>query len=888
MPLETYKKKRHFDRTPEPTGGVTKSPSGRLFVVQKHAASHLHYDFRLEMDGVLKSWAVPKGPSYVPSERRLAVHVEDHPIEYGDFEGVIPQDEYGGGTVMLWDHGMWRPEDAARSSYRGGRLKLFLQGEKLHGGWNLVRMGGRSDGGKENWLLIKEKDEFARAAEDPDVLDEDRSVVSGRTMEEIAAERDRVWRSKERIMPEQRIEALAGARKAKLPSPSSLRPELATLVDRVPEGDGWLHEIKLDGYRLLCRFERGGVRLLTRNGKDWTDRFPGVAAACRELAATLAILDGEVVALDESGVSNFQKLQNALGASDAQISYHAFDLLHLDGYDLRGAGLSGRKELLRDLLDRSSLQRVRFSDHVAGNGEAFFRQACEHGLEGVVSKRVDAPYRSRRSKDWVKTKCQQEQEMVIVGYTEPSGSRIALGALLLGYHEDGELRLAGKVGTGFDERTLVDLRQRLDRIERASAPVSKPPRGAAARGVHWVEPVLVAQIAFTEWTEDDSLRHPSFKGLRADKPASEVVRERGASPGAEDTPKKTSRAHGRALTRGRRRDGREAGSPAPLRSDAGSGRRSGDGATEKEAAMAETAGLAALEGVRVRLTSPEKVLFAGQGLTKRDLAVYYAAVSHRMLPHVKDRPLTLVRCPQGSDEECFYQKHASGAVPEAVKRVRIRERSKSATYLYVDDVAGLVSLVQIGALEVHVWGSRRDRLERPDLVVLDLDPGPGVEWSDVEAAAMELRERLEDLALRSFVRTTGGKGLHVVLPLVRRRGWEVVKEFSRAIAENLARDAPDRYTAVASKAKREGRIYVDYLRNARGASAIAPYSTRARDGAPVATPIGWDELSAGVDPRALNVATVPARIQEMGDPWDGFFDVRQSVTKDMERRLGMG
>lgn len=888
MPLEAYRRRRHFERTPEPEGRVGRTGGdGGLFVVQKHAAHTLHYDFRLELDGVLKSWAVPKGPSYVPSERRLAVHVEDHPLEYGDFEGVIPEGEYGAGTVMLWDYGRWTCLSVADEWYTNGHLKVFLDGFKLHGGWTLVRMERVAHGDKENWLLIKERDEFARRAGDPDVLEEDRSASSGRSMEEIAQERDRIWRSKGDILQADRIEGLAGARKAGLPVGTSLRPELATLVDRVPDGGRWLHEVKFDGYRLLCRVERGEVRLFTRNDKDWTDRFPDVAAAARQLAATSALLDGEVVALNEEGVSEFQKLQNALGESRPTIFYYAFDLLYLDGYDIRDVELLERKKLLRELLDRSEAPRIRFSDHVTGSGEAFLAQACEHGLEGVVSKRADSPYRGRRGKDWLKTKCRREQELVIVGYTEPSGSRVGLGALLLGYHEQGALRLAGKVGTGFDEATLLDLRKRLSRLERDSSPVSNPPRGAAARGVHWVTPELVAEIAFTEWTADGSLRHPSFKGLREDKPASEVVRERSASLPSEEAPKTPEKRRNRAQKGAERASGRRPASKSDRGSSADSRGRSRRRRGGKEASTEDGAWPEGLEGVRVRLTSPNKVLYADPGLTKRDLAVYYAAVSERMLPHMRDRPLTLVRCPEGSDEECFYQKHASGAVPKSVKRVQVRERTKSATYLYVDDVEGLVSLVQIGALEIHQWGSRRDRLERPDLVVFDLDPGPGVDWSVVSRAALETRERLKDLGLQSYVRTTGGKGLHVVSPLTRRRGWEDVKAFSRGIAEVMARDAPDRYTAVASKAERDGKIYVDYLRNARGASAIACYSTRARAGAPVATPIGWDELRRGVDPVKLNVATVPSRVRDREDPWASFFDVRQSITRAMESRLGL-
>ncbi len=854
MPLDTYRRKRSFEETPEPAGTVRRSAVGRLFVVQKHAASHLHYDFRLELDGVLVSWAVPKGPSYDPSERRLAVHVEDHPLDYADFEGVIPKGQYGGGTVMLWDRGEWTVQDEAQKGLAKGQLKFFLDGEKLRGGWTLVRMGGRSnEDGKENWLLIKERDGTERDASAPDVTEEEsaRSVASGRTMDEIARDRDRVWHSPEAGVDEERLEELPERR---LPAVGSLKAELATLVDEPPSGDAWLHEIKFDGYRLFGVLSGGNVKLVTRGGKDWTERFPDTEAAVRELPAHDAVLDGEVVVLDESGVSDFQRLQNALDRPGSGLIYYVFDLLHLDGRDVSSLPLEERKALLEELVGSASgtaAGRIRYSDHVRGNGEAFYREACEHGLEGIVSKRADRAYSGGRGRDWLKTKCLLEQEFVIVGYTDPSGSRTGLGALLVGYQAEGGLTLAGKVGTGFDERTLRELTGRLEPMRRKTAPVVNPPRGAAARGVHWVRPELLAQVAFTEWTKDGSLRHPSFKGLREDKSPSEVVREEPQDP----------------------EDAAVAGQEEPVNED--------------EATSHFT--IPDLSGVRVRLTSPDRVLYREQGLTKGELAAYYALVSERMLPFLADRPLTLVRCPAGTEGDCFYQKHAAESVPEAVKRIPIQEQRKTAEYLYVDSVEGLVSLVQIGVLEIHAWGARIDRLERPDLLVMDLDPGPNVQWSAVVEAAVALRDRLEGLGLRTFPKSTGGKGVHVVAPLVRRSDWDELKGFARALAAEMAGRWPDRYTDTASKAEREGRIYVDYLRNARGATAILPYSTRARDGAPVAVPITWRELEASDEPIRYTVRSLPDRLRRLRrDPWEGYGSVRQSITVGMKKELGVG
>ncbi|MGH7474689.1 MAG: DNA ligase D [Longimicrobiales bacterium] len=861
MGLDTYRQKRRFDRTPEPAGRLGRTAGALQFVVQKHAARRLHYDFRLELNGVLLSWAVPKGPSYDPGEKRLAVHVEDHPLEYGDFEGVIPQREYGGGTVVLWDRGVWVPKGDPSEQYEKGRLKFELAGEKLIGGWTLVRMGRQNAGEKENWLLIKERDGTERSPTEADIVEtRPESVATGRTLEEIASQKDRVWRSKETVtvIPK----GLPAAKKARLPAKTAVKAQLATLVDAVPEGDDWLHEIKFDGYRLLCRLEKGEAALVTRNGKDWTERFAPLARAATSLAANAALLDGEAVALNDSGRSDFQLLQNALGGGASPLVYYAFDLLHLEGHDLRSVGLLERKQLLRELLERSGVAggTLRYSDHVVGNGPAFFGQACELQLEGVISKRTDAPYIEARSRTWLKTKCTREQEFVIVGYTDPKGSRTGFGALAVGYHDaEGELRYAGKVGTGYDEATLKALLRRLKKLEREEAPVVNPPRGGEARGLHWVEPTLVAQVAFTEWTQDDILRHPVFKGLREDKAPSEVIREA-------RTPHRRAEQQAAAESNS---------PPAP-------GQQAGPEVSPEEL----TALLKDLPAIR--LTNPQRVLFPADGITKQDLAGYYALVARWMLPLVRDRALTLVRCPEGIDGPCFYQKHVGEAVPKSIKRVPVEEARKTGIYLYVDSVEALVSLVQIGVLEIHFWGSRIDKIEKPDLLVLDLDPDPAVSWSRVVEAALELRDRLAELGLQSFAKTTGGKGLHVVVPLTRRTDWEDAKEFARALAEERVRLHPRSYTAAVSKAKRKGKIYIDYLRNARGSTAIAPYSTRARPGAPVATPIAWDELSTQLDPGALTVRTLPSRLLSLRrDPWSEYATVRQSITAAARKAVGM-
>ncbi len=870
MGLQQYWKKRNFKRTPEPRGRSIPAMGRLQFVIQKHAASRLHYDFRLELDGTLKSWAVPKGPSLDPGQKRLAVHVEDHPLDYAGFEGIIPAKQYGGGTVLLWDRGYWEPIGDPRSSYRRGRLKFTLHGEKLHGIWNLVRMGGRQEAGKENWLLIKEKDEDAQMGNRGDVTQKlPASVASGRTIEQVAAGHHRVWQSNRSSKESGRVVSkkrplkgmpAPGARKA--PQEKWIVPQLATLVGASPEGEAWVHELKYDGYRILCRVKGGTATLFTRNGNDWTSKLPHIAAAVAALPVKTAWLDGEVVALLPDGGVSFQTLQNAFDVrSDSNLVYYLFDLLYLDGYDLRPASLIERKRLLASLLkDGGPSSLIRYSDHITGQGDVAFAEACRSGMEGLIAKRMDAAYVAGRNRNWVKVKCGRRQEFVIGGFTEPSGSRVAFGALLLGvYDKQGRLRFAGRTGTGFSERSLKELHTRLKRLEQTKSSFENPPSGSEGRGVHWVTPKLVAEVAFAEWTNEGQLRQASFQGLREDKDARSVVHER-SDPGAS-----------------REKTGKTAGHR--------SSRRSGAAKVQKVSSIHSSNGSAIVGGVT--LSNPDRVLFPEQNVTKLVLAQYYETVSAWILPHLQDRPLTLVRCPEGYKKECFYQKHANDRIPEAVGRVEIPEEDGTACYMVADTLPALIGLVQMGVLELHTWGTKRDKLDSPDRMILDLDPDPAVPWQSVIEGAQLLRTLLSELNLASFVKTTGGKGLHVVVPLQRVHTWDEVKSFSKALADHLVRMIPERFIANMSKQKRKGKIYVDYLRNAQGATAVAAYSTRAKPSAPLSVPLVWDELSVDLRSDHFTVANLPDRLCQLRkDPWKDYFTAKQRITRKMLSALG--
>ena len=831
-PLDEYQGKRDFSRTPEPPGS-RKRPGGRMFTVQKHAARRLHYDLRLELDGVLKSWAVPKGPSLDPEEPRLAIEVEDHPIEYADFEGTIPRGEYGGGSVLVWDRGAWAPRGDPRRDLRAGKLRFRLTGDKLFGEWLLVRT---SRGDKPQWLLRKLPDHAARPGAGDAILHErPESALSGLRIEALARGERRTWRPGQPPTRADELSSLAGAARASLPG--FVPPQLASLVDAPPAGDEWLHELKLDGYRIQCRIERGAVTFRSRRGHDWTSRLPRLAAEAGRLPVDSALVDGELVALRADGTADFQALQNAFGSegASAPLYYYVFDLLFLDGFDLRGAALVERKRLAQRALSPAPTDgaRLRISDHVIGRGDEFFAQACKLEAEGVVSKLSAARYRSGRSRTWVKVKCVTRQEFVVVGHTRPRGSRQGFGALLLGYHDaGGRLVFAGRVGTGFDQATLAALSRRLRALARPTPPLEVDARHVRREEATWAEPELVAEVRFSGWTREGLIRHASFEGLREDKAPHDVVRER---------PQPT---------------------PPPL-SDAAGGRAQ-----------------------RVPLTHPDRIYFPEAGLTKRDLVRHYERVGELMLPHVARRPLTLLRCPEGVGGECFYQKHFAEGVPPVLASVLVRERDGSlATYVTVDSVAGLIALAQLGCLEIHPWGSRADDLQHPDRLIFDLDPAPDVAWERVVDASRSLRGVLRALGLESFVRLTGGKGLHVVVPVAPELDWPQAKAFTRAVARLVAERDPGLYTMNPLKERRAGRIYLDILRNAFGATAIASYSTRAHPRATVAAPIDWEEL----DPRErgeYTVATLCDRLaRRPDDPWAPLLELCQRVDPAIRARL---
>jgi bifunctional non-homologous end joining protein LigD len=816
-PLKTYQEKRDFTRTVEPKGKVAGKgalPAHELrFVIQKHDARRLHFDFRLELDGVLKSWAVTRGPSLDPADKRLAVRTEDHPFDYGDFEGTIPKGQYGGGTVMLWDEGTWRPRGDPHAGLKTGMLKFDLDGARLKGGFALVRLRADAKGKRENWLLVKERDPYAARSTDP-VQRWTKSVATGRDLAEIAS-----------AAPESRPPAQGKP-------PKFVAPQLATLVASPPAGNEWLHEIKYDGYRAIAAVGGGRARIFTRSGQDWSDKFAQIARALQGLDVQSALLDGEIVALDKNGRSSFGALQQSLKEGTAPLTYVIFDLLELNGRDLRAEPQIRRKEILQRLLKKPPAG-VRYSDHVVGHGEEVFAKACRMGLEGLVSKRADKPYVSRRTKSWLKIKCGGNDEFVIGGYRRSSKKGRPFASLLLGEYEGKDLHYRGRVGTGFDEKDLADLAARLARLERKTSPFVDAGR-EIGRDARWVAPQLVAQIAYTEMTRDGRLRHPSFLGLRGDKPAKHVHLQ----TVAEMAKTKTS-------------DATKAG---------------------------------------VKLTSPGKVLFPEAEITKEQLAEYLLSVADRMLPHVKGRPLSLVRCPDGAGNECFFQKHTMQGMPSALKTVPIKESDgKTAKYLMIDSDAGLVAAAQIGGLEIHIWGAHAKTIAHPDRLVFDLDPDEGLTFADVRDAARDVRKLMQTARLESFALVTGGKGIHVVVPLDGSQGWDEVKAFAKGVATKLAQNEPQRFTATMSKAKRKGRIFIDWLRNERGSTAIAPYSPRAKGDASVATPVSWSELPRIERANAFTIPTVKRRMsQQRSDPWAGYFAVRQRIRADAARFFASG
>ncbi|WBO23870.1 DNA ligase D [Sphingomonas abietis] len=785
--LASYRAKRDFAKTAEPSG-ATKPTTGNGFLVQKHEATRLHYDFRLELDGVLLSWAVTRGPSLDPDDKRLAVRTEDHPLDYATFEGTIPKGQYGGGTVMLWDNGTWESiaSKDPRKTIPEGHLHFILHGHRMKGEWIMIRLKPRGREKGENWLLRKIADEYAGGSDDL-VTTHLTGIESGLTMAEIAAGKTAPKkRASKASTPKPAAKGATSAtrpRKAKTAgTPPPFRAvQLATLVDHVPAGSSWLHEMKYDGYRTLISVGGGDGRAYTRSGLDWTDKFAAIVADAATLDVSSALLDGEAVVLDAEGRTSFQQLQGALKDDPGSILYYAFDLLELDGDDLTGLPLVQRKEKLAALIGAGT-EKIRYSDHIVGRGEELFETFCEAGLEGVISKRADAKYIGSRSGSWVKTKCIKRQEFVIVGWT-PSDKQRGFRALLLGVNEDGKLRYAGKVGTGFNADQIEKLMGLMTPLE-VESPTVEAPR-AAVRGAHWIKPKLVAEIAFMEVTGDGVLRHSSYLGLRLDKKPEAVV-------------------------------------------------------FEKEAPVAQVATPAP---ALVRVTNRERVIFPEGKITKGELADYYQAVAAIMLPWAGSRPISLVRCPQGRGKKCFFQKHDAGSFGDHVHHVGIAEKDgHDEPYLFIDDAEGLVTCVQMGTIEFHGWGARIEDVEKADRLVFDLDPDEGLDFKDVVSAAFHVQELLGQMGLATFPMVTGGKGIHVIAPLTPQAEWPAVKDFAHRFALVLAQAEPNRFTAALAKAKRTGRIFVDYLRNQRGATAVMPYSARARDYAPVAVPITWEEL----------------------------------------------
>ncbi|WP_421560650.1 DNA ligase D [Pseudomonas sivasensis] len=812
-PLSEYNRKRDFEITAEPSGKATtgkRKTSALSFVIQKHDARNLHYDFRLELDGVLKSWAVPKGPSLDPSQKRLAVHVEDHPLGYGSFEGSIPAGQYGAGDVIVWDRGVWQPHDDPHKAYAAGKLKFTLVGEKLSGDWALVRTRLKGSGDKEQWLLIKEQDPQARPAADYDIVQaEPKSVLSDASI------------APTKTQPK--------AKKAAAALPEQFTPQLATLVDRAPDGD-WQYEIKFDGYRMLARIRDGEVRLFTRNGHDWTERLPRQVKALHALKLKDSWLDGEVVSLNPEGLPDFQALQNAFDSGRSlDLVYYLFDAPFLDGADQRQAPVEDRRAMLKAVLSGSKSKLLRFSEAFTAHHQDILQSACNLALEGVIGKRMGSPYTSARSTDWIKLKCRLRQEFVIVGHTRPQGSRSGFGALLLAVNDDSGLRYAGRVGTGFDQASLEAIYTQLKARARKTSPLHKPLTSAQARGVQWVEPTLVGEVQFAQWTRDGLVRHATFMGLRSDKPAAQIVHEQPQV------------------------------------------------AESMKAPQARTV---------LKITHPERVIDPLSGTQKQQLAQFYESISEWVLPFLRHRPVSLLRAPEGIEGEQFFQKHSERLAIPHIKQLDAALDPGHARLMEIDSVQALVGAVQMGTVEFHTWGATSDKIETPDLFVLDLDPDPALPWKSMLEAAQLTLSVLDELGLDAFVKTSGGKGLHLVVPLARRDGWEPVKAFAKAIAQFMTEQLPERFTATSGPKNRVGKIFIDYLRNARGASTVAAYSVRARPGLPVSVPVSRKELQGLRGAQQWTVANLHQRLQGLKeDPWEGYAH-RQKISKKMWDKLG--
>ncbi|WP_208508892.1 DNA ligase D [Variovorax paradoxus] len=818
--LKRYQAKRNFDITPEPAEGGESLPGALQFVVQKHWARSLHYDFRIEIDGTMKSWAVPKGPSYDPHDKRMAMHVEDHPVSYNAFEGEIPAKQYGAGKVIVWDKGFWVPLGNVRKDYRAGHIKFELHGHKLRGRWALVRMKARKEGSGDPWLLIKERDEFAREAAEFSVVDQFPDSVAALAMPRASTASKPAAKKAAR----KRSEWPDGAVEAE--PPPKLAPVLATLVDGPPPDPGdWVYEIKFDGYRLLARIEGKTVRLFTRNGHDWSDRMPHLVRAIQRMKLKPGWLDGEIVVLDEAGRTDFQALQSAFDSTRTQdIVYFLFDLPYYDGHDLRAVPLVERRALLERLL-ADPPPEIRFSAVFDAPPEDIVASACRIGLEGVIGKRRDSAYRSRRSPDWIKLKCARRQEFVVGGYTDPQGSRTGFGSLLLGVHDEhGELLFAGGVGTGFNERSLTEIFARLEPLAVDQRPFKQ--RIENERRAHWVKPVLVAEVTFSEWTQDGHVRHPVFHALRSDKPAKQIVRE----------------------------------APVPAR------------AADREQAKttAKTKGPAATLPANFKVSHAERVVDASTGITKVEVVRFYGLVAPLMMEHLRGRPVSLVRAPRGIGGQLFFQKHLEDGSIEGVRQLDPALWPAHPALIEVAAALGLPGAAQMNVIELHTWNAVKSAIDKPDRMTFDLDPGEGVDWPAMLQAVELMRVILVELGLVPFCKTSGGKGLHVVVPLRRVHGWDAVKDFSQAIVRHMARTLPQLFVAKSGPSNRVGRIFIDYLRNGFGATTVSAWSLRARPGMGVSVPVAWDEVPELRGGAHWTLRDIHTRLDRGNAPWEGY------------------
>jgi bifunctional non-homologous end joining protein LigD len=870
--LTKYRAKRDFTKTTEPKGRPA-ACQGNGYLIQKHAASHLHYDLRLELDGALKSWAVPKGPSPDPKDRRLAMAVEDHPVAYGSFEGIIPRGEYGGGTVMLWDQGTWEPVGDAKQGLAKGKLVFKVYGQRMKGEWTLVKTRSR-DKRDNSWLLIKHHDEEERPGDNGALVNDNQtSVLSGRTMDEIAADGNKVWKSNRvqsadvekptpapKLSPKPRRGVSAEGKTAKMPGFTP--PQLATLSTSAPKGAEWVHEVKFDGYRMVSYIDHGDVTIYSRNGNDWTDRFRMIAGRLAAFSVDSAVMDGELVVTDGHGRSDFSQLKDALSKGETnRLQYYLFDLLYLNGHSLVELPLRERKNALQELLTKNrpanNSHNIFFSTDFTEDADYFLRNVCSMQLEGIVSKRVDAPYHQGRSKTWLKTKCQKRQEFVVGGFTLPSNGGRGVGALLLGFYDGEKLVYSGRVGTGFTVDSSRNIRKILDKLVQTDDPYSNM-TVEARRGAIWVRPQLVAEVEFTEWTPDGRLRHPSFKGLREDKPARSVVKEIPVSPGAikkaiaQEAPVSPGNSH-KPMAKTPATSKAKAASTSPI--------------LYKD--HATVAG--------IRISHPDRVIYPDSDITKLKLAEYYFSVADHILPHVINRSLSTVRCPEGAAEPCFFQRHVGLGKSPDLHEVRVQVKDEARNYLMIQDLRGLISLVQWGVIELHPWQCSVKDLTKPDRMVFDLDPDPSAAWKQLMEGAYEVKQRLEQFGLKTFLKTTGGKGLHIVIPLTPAYSFDTIKSFAKAIADSMVSDNPSHYVAKSSKEARKGRIFVDYLRNDVTSTAVAAFSARARPGATVSTPLNWTELNASLKLNTFTVETVPERLARQKDPWADFFKVRQKI-----------